>query len=176
MRCTLVGVISACVRIVENETKAEAFAGIYGKFGVDMIFTIGLVSAIIIRNVGKWRQRVCEVQLVGLPYYVAVWLCEYELIRERPVYDNAVFPCRIVVAGGVVLSVQSGVECGVGVQMRNCVGYGGSYVTEFTVYGPYVQSGRNFLVACGVVVVFVEIPVLVVVYLCRPFAVCLVNI
>lgn len=130
MRCTLVGVISACVRIVENETKAEAFAGIYGKFGVDMIFTIGLVSAIIIRNVGKWRQRVCEVQLVGLPYYVAVWLCEYELIRERPVYDNAVFPCRIVVAGGVVLSVQSGVECGVGVQMRNCVGYGGSYVTE----------------------------------------------
>ncbi len=166
MRVVLVVIVAAGVGVVEVETEAQLLTSVYCKQGVDVVFTVGLVAAVVIRDICYWRQCVCEEKIVGLLHHMTVRLREDKLFRERTVYHYTALACGIVVACGVVFTVESGVEHRVHKQVLQGVGLCRDDIAELAVYAPHIQSLGNLLVyVCGVLIVLVEIAVCALVYL-----------
>ena len=134
------------------ETEIQSFAGIHCKLRIDMILTAGLVSAVIVEDIGKWRERVHEEKLVRLCLDKAVGLCEGEVVWFGTVDEDTALTGRVV-----VLTVHAAVESRVHEQVVHGVGLCGNDVAEGAVYGPGTDALGNFLVAGGVVVVLIKV-------------------
>ena len=88
----------------------------------------------------------------------AVGLGEDELLRLRAVDEDAVLTGGVVVARGVVLAIDTGIEDGVHVEVGNGVGNGRTYVAKLPVDGPDVEpTGYLLVFAGGIGIVLVEV-------------------
>ena len=90
MRVVLVGIVARGIVVVQVEAHADALAGIDGKLGVNVVFTVLLVATCLVGDVGVWRQGVDEQEVVRLLGREAVGLGEVELAGLRPVYEDTV--------------------------------------------------------------------------------------
>ena len=79
-------------------------------------------------------------------YDVVVWFREHEVTLRTSVDEDTVDSCSTHVAQGIVLSVYTLVEGGVHIQMLQCVDGSFRSVSESFVYGPHLDSLRDFLV------------------------------
>ena len=85
----LVAEVASGVGIVEVEAYVQTLARIDRELRVDMIFTVGLVAAVIVGDIRIGRQRVHKQELLGAFLRVAVRLCEDVVIgRHRAVDEN----------------------------------------------------------------------------------------
>ena len=130
-----------------------------GKNHVYVVFAIEFVATVVVGDVGDWRERVGEQKTVGLLHHVRIRLHKHKLINYRLVNGNTVETRRIIIAGGIILSVFACIEYGVHEQMRHSVGKRGEHIPKLPVYLPHLQSLGNFLIAGGVGVVLVEVAV-----------------
>ena len=46
--------ISPRIVVVEVEAYPEAFVGVYGKFGIDVVFAVLLVAAVVVAQISEW--------------------------------------------------------------------------------------------------------------------------
>ena len=58
MRCALTLVVAAGIVVVQVETETESFVGIDGKFSVDVVLTVLLITTVVITDIGIGRQRI----------------------------------------------------------------------------------------------------------------------
>ena len=103
--CRLVGVVATCISIVQVEANTDTFAGIDGKLCLQVVLTVGLVTAVVVGNIGDGRQCVGVVQLVGGTVDKAVALDEGKLLGFRTVNVNTVQTGCIVATSGIELSI-----------------------------------------------------------------------
>ena len=157
MRLVLVLEIASGVGVFKVKAEIQSFAGIHCELRIDMILTAGLVSAVIVEDIGKWRERVHEEKLVRLCLDKAVGLCEGEVVWFGTVDEDTALTGRVVAACVVVLTVHAAVKSSVHEQVGHGVGLCGNDVAEGAVYGPGTDTLGNFLVAGGVVVVLIKV-------------------
>ena len=109
----LIAVIAASVGIVKVETYIQTLAGINGKGGVDMVFTVGLIAAGVILHAGIRREGVHKAEPLRALLHEAVGLCEDERLALRTVDEDAAQAGCIVVTRIVELAIDTVVEDGV---------------------------------------------------------------
>ena len=98
-------------------------------------------------------------QLVGSEIDIVIGLCEDKRIGLRPVDEHAVLTGRVVVTDGVELPVEACIEDGVHEQVMDGVHLRGDNITKFPVYRPHIDTFGYLLMAYGIVIVLVEVPV-----------------
>ena len=119
--------------VVEVEPDTEVLGGVDAELRIDMVFSLLLVATVVISDVGIGRQRVQEQELVWLSRGVAIGIGEEKLADHRTVCKDAVLTGRIVVAYGVVLTIDACIVDGVLKQMVQRVHLRRNDVAEPTV-------------------------------------------
>jgi hypothetical protein len=159
MRYALIIEIASCIVVVQVETEAEPLVGIHCKFGTEAVFAVLLVTTVVISDTRIGRERVHEKELIRLFEEETIGVCEDERTVLATVYEDAVLTGSIVVAEGIVFTVEACIERGVHKQMMYSVRSGGDNVAELPVNRPRIMSFGYLLIFGGVVAVLVEIPV-----------------
>ena len=132
-----------------------------------MILAVGLVTAVIVSDIGDGRQRIGVVQLVGGTVDKAVALDEGKLLGIRTVDVDTVQTGRIVAASGIELSILACIQSRRRKEVGDGVDFGRLNIAEFPVYPPDVYALGNLLVFMGtVVVVRIEVTVIAFITLC----------
>ena len=147
VRVALVLVVAAGVVVVQVKAEAQSLVGIHGKFRIDMVFTVLLVTAVVVADVRIGRQRVQEVELVGLLAHVVVTVHKEELALPLAVYEDTAQARRVVTTCGVVLAVDSRIIDAVLVEMGHRVELTRGDVTKQAIHRPRPYASGNFLVA-----------------------------
>ena len=143
---TLCIVVSSAVFIVESESTTQLFVGIHGKDSLEVVFSIGTVTTTVQCHVRERRVGVGKVEIAHWGYDVVVWFCKHEVTLCTSVDEDTVDSCSTHVTQGIVLSVYTLVEGSVHIQMLQCVDGSFRSVSESFVYGPHLDSLRDFLV------------------------------
>ena len=97
VRLALVLVVATGIVVIQIESKAQLFVGIYGKLRIDMVLTVLLVTTVVVANVGIWRQRVQKVEVLWLFTHIIVAVNEVELAVWLAVNEDTAQSRRIVV-------------------------------------------------------------------------------
>jgi len=161
VRQILIAVVAARVSIVKVEADVDALSCIHGEFRVDVVFSVCLVAAVVILDIGLRRQRVHEEKRLWALFREAVWLGEDKIVGHiRTIDEDTAQTGGVVATRSVVFTVNTVIEGGVHKEVGQGVGNAGNHVTEFPVNRPNIESLRYLLIACGVVVVLVEVVVL----------------
>ena len=134
VRRALVAVVAPGIVVVELEAHARPLVGVDGELGVQTVLTVGIVAAVVVVDVGEWREGVGEVHLLGLLYEEAVGLSEDERAALLAVDEDAAQAGRVVVARGVVLAIDARVERGVLEEVWQGVGCGRHDVAELPTF------------------------------------------
>ena len=92
MGVTLITEIAASIGIFEIETEVQSFTGVHSKLSINMVLTIGLVTAVVVENTGIWRQGVHKQEILRTFLYEAIWLCEYKVICSGAVDEYTAQP------------------------------------------------------------------------------------
>ena len=66
MTDSLVLIVSTGIGIVDVHTHTYTLACVGGKLDIQVVFTIGFVAAVVVAHIGDGRQRIGEMQLIGL--------------------------------------------------------------------------------------------------------------
>ena len=136
MRCALVGEIAQSVMVVEVEAHTEFLAGIDTKLGMQVVFAVLLVATLVVADVGKGRQGVEKQELVRLYRRKGVGLCEIELADMGTVNEDTAHTGCIVVAGGIILTIETSIVDAVLIKMGNGVDISRNDIAETTVNPP----------------------------------------
>ena len=161
VRQILIAVVAARVSIVKVEADVDALSCIHGEFRVDVVFSVRLVTAVVILDIGVGRQRVHEEERLRAFFREAVWLGENKIVGHiRTIDEDTAQTGGVVATRSVVFTVNTVIEGGVHKEVRQGIGNAGNHVTEFPVNRPNIESLRYLLIACGVVAVLVEVVVL----------------
>ena len=160
-------IISASIRIVKIETKVQTLIDIDSKLGIDMVFAVSLVAAVVVIYSGIWRQSVHKQECVWLLVYKTVYIVEYEILAKRTVDIYTVQTSSIVTACGVVFAIHTTVECSVHIQVGHRVGLYRNYIAKTSVDGPCIQALGYHFVFGGVIVMLIEITTAVTTTLCN---------
>ena len=147
--------------VVQVESHSQTFAGIDAKLGIDMVFTMLLVAAVVVADIGIGRQRVEKQEVFRLLGGVVVGVGEEELSKGLAVDKDTILTGTVVVAYGVVFAIDTGIVDAVLVEMGHRVKLCALDVAKTTVYRPRPHALRHLLVAglCGVTAVGVEVVV-----------------
>ena len=148
VRRALCIVVTATVFVVESESATQLLVGIHRKDCLEVILTVGSVTAAIQRDVGDRRVGVGEVEVTHRGNDVVVWLGEDEVaLRIASVDEDAVDAGGTHVTQGVVLSAQSFREGCVLVHCLHSVHHGSPGISKSLIHSPYSDSLRNLLVS-----------------------------
>ena len=158
MRNALVAEVTSGIIVGQLEADTQTLVHIYGEPRVEPVFTVLLITAVVVCQVGERREGVGKQKLVRFHHKERVGVGEDKRAALFAVDEDTVLAGGVVVADGVVLAIDTRIEDGVLEQVAQRVWRCGNHVTEFTVYGPHFQTLGYFLVLRGgVVVVLVEI-------------------
>ena len=148
VRRALCIVVAATVFVVESESATQLLVGIHRKDCLEVILTIGSVTAAIQCDVGDRRVGVGEVEVTHRGNDVVVWLGEDEVaLRVASVDEDAVDAGGTHIAQGVVLSAQSFGEGSVLVHCLHGVHHGSPGISKSLIHSPYPDALRNLLVS-----------------------------
>ena len=148
MRRALCIIVAATVFVVESESATQLLVGIHRKDCLEVILTVGSVTAAIQRDVGDRRVGVGEVEVTHRGNDVVVWLGEDEVaLRIASVDEDAVDAGGTHVTQGVVLSAQSFREGCVLVHCLHSVHHGSPGISKSLIHSPYSDALRNLLVS-----------------------------
>ncbi len=103
-------VVSPAIDVVELEADADFLSYVGAEKSLEMVFSVCLVTALVVRQVCYGRQGVGEQELVGRLYEVVVRLCEYELVGHGAVDEYTVDARRTEIARRVVFAPHPGCE------------------------------------------------------------------
>ena len=140
-------VVTATIFVVESESAAQLLVGIHRKDCLEVVLTVGSVTAAVQRDVGDRRVGVGEVEVTHRSNDVVVWLGEDEVaLRIASVDEDAVDAGGTHVTQGVVLSAQSFREGCVLVHCLHSVHHGSPSISKSLIHSPYPDAFRNLLV------------------------------
>ena len=148
VRRALCIVVAATVFVVESESATQLLVGIHRKDCLEVILTVGSVTAAIQRDVGDRRVGVGEVEVAHGGDDIIVWFREHKVaLRIAAVDEDTVDAGGTHVAQGVVLSAQSFREGGILVHCLHGVDHSSPGISKSLIHSPYPDSLRNFLVS-----------------------------
>ena len=159
MRGTLVLIISSPIKVVELEPHTELLPCVHTEFRRQMVFAVRPVTSRIECNIGEWRQRIREMELVDGRDDKVIGLRKDELPGLWPVDNNAVNARRTKVSRRIVFAAHARREDGIHEHMWHRVRNSQTSVAEARVYGPHLDALRYLLVRSQRVLhVFVSAP------------------
>ena len=141
----MVLIVAAAVDIVEVEARAYPLAGIDGELGLEMVFSVVLVTAFLEGDVGDGGEGVDKPVLVDFGNEEVVGLGEHELLRLLAVGKDSVQSWRAQVAERVELPVFPFCEDRVHVHVLKGIGFCLCPVAEALVHGPGPKTSRRFV-------------------------------
>ena len=154
---TLIAIVASGIRVVEVEAYVEALVGIDGKLGIDVILAVGLITTVVVENVGIGREGVHEEELLGPFLHKAVGLRKDEdIVDDRTIDEDSAQARCVVVTRSVVLAIGTCVEGGVHEEVRHRVRHCWDHIAKLLVDGPHIDTLGNHLVLRRVVVVLIE--------------------
>ena len=143
----MVGVVAPLVQIVELEAEAQALTCIYRKECFEVVFTIGMVTAGVVRQIGNGGEGVGEMEVLNGCHEISVWVSEQEVgITEFSVNEDTVQAWGAETSQCVVFSTQSCCEDTVHIHVTDSIRFRKSTVAKTLVNRPYLQAFRNLLV------------------------------
>ena len=157
VRVGLVLVVTSGIVIVQVKAHSQLLACIDTEFGIDMVFTVLLVTTVVIADVGIGRQRVQVQEVLRFLGGIVIGIRKDKLAEGFPVYEDTVQSRGIVVTDGVIFSKHSGVIDAVLVKVWHGVQLRLTDISEFPVHrpGPY-PFGHLLVVLDGISFVGVE--------------------
>ena len=107
MRSALTGIVATGIEIVDIESYTQPLSGIHTKLGYKMVLTVHTVTATVITQIGKWRQRIGKMKLCRILHKKVVRLYKEEILTGRPVGINTVDARCTVITRRIVFTSQT---------------------------------------------------------------------
>ena len=149
---TLIAIVASGIRVVEVEAYVEALVGIDGKLGIDVILAVGLITTVVVEDVGIGREGVHEEELLRPFLHKAVGLRKDEdIIDDRTIDEDSAQARCVVVTRSVVLAIGTCVEGGVHEEVRHRVRHCWDHIAKLLIDGPHIDTLGNHLVLRRVV-------------------------
>ena len=157
MRDALVAVVASGIGIIEVEAHIDPLTGIHGKLRIDMVFTIRVVSAVVVEHIGVGRQRVHKKKLLRALIDKPVRLGKDKDVAFRTIDEYPTQTWGVVASCMAVLAIHRTIERRVHEEVGNRIGLHEDPVAEFPVECPGIETFGYLFVACRVVIVLVEV-------------------